>query len=89
MRAHFGIHFFGQVATFAYLTQTMRFAPQFDIAAWPQFSIYNVLVANFWPLYWVARLIDPLRLDHFYWRVFEVAAARAADLHHFAQSVSG
>ena len=89
MRAHFGIHFFGQVATFVYLTQTMRFAPQFDIAAWPQFSIYNVLVANFWPVYWVARLIDPLKLDRFYWRVFEVAAARAGDLHHFAQSVIG
>jgi len=89
MRAHFGIHFLGQVGTFVYLTQTMRFAPEFDAAVWPQFSIYNLLVANFWPLYWLARLIDPLRLDRVYWHVFDVAAARAADIYHIAQVFNG
>jgi hypothetical protein len=89
MRIHFGLHFFGQVATFAYLTLTMQHAPQFHVAAWPQFSIYNLLVANLWPLYWLAHFIDPLRLNGAYWRVFEIAAARAADLHHIAQYFSG
>ena len=89
MRIHFGLHFFGQVATFAYLTLTMQHAPQFHAAAWPQFSIYNLLVANLWPLYWVAHFIDPLRLNGAYWRVFEVSAARAADLHHIVQYFGG
>jgi hypothetical protein len=89
MRAHIGLHFFGQVGTFVYLTQTMRYAPEFDIAAWPQFSVYNLLVANFWPLYWVGRLVDPLKLDRAYWHVFEVAAARAADAYHIVQAFSG
>jgi hypothetical protein len=89
MRLHFGLHFFGQVATFAYLTLTMQQAPQFHAAAWPQFSIYNLVVANLWPLYWVAHFIDPLRLNGAYWRVFEVSAARAADLHHIVQYLAG
>jgi hypothetical protein len=56
---------------------------------WPQFSIYNLVVANLWPLYWVAHFIDPLRLNGAYWRVFEVSAARAADLHHIVQYFAG
>ena len=89
MRAYFGLHFLGQVGTFMYLTQTMRFAPEFDFAAWPQFSVYNLLVANFWPLYWVAYLIDPLKLNRAYWHVFEVAALRVADLYQIAQVFGG
>ena len=56
-------------------------APEFNIEAWPEFSIYNAFVANLWPVYWVARLIDPLKLDQVYWDVFEGAAARAAEIH--------
>jgi hypothetical protein len=80
MRLHFGIHFLGQIGTFMWLTETMRAAPELDIAAWPEFSIYNALVANLWPVYWLAKLIDPLKLDQFYWGAFDVAAARAAEV---------
>jgi len=67
----------------------MQHAPQFNAAAWPQFSIYNLLVANLWPLYWVAHFIDPLKLNGAYWRVFEVSAAGATDLHHIVQYFGG
>lgn len=80
MRLHFGIHLLGQLGTFTWLTESMRTAPQLDIGTWPEFSIYNALVANAWPAYWLARLIDPLKLDQFYWRVFENAAARVAEI---------
>jgi hypothetical protein len=89
MRAPIGLHFLGQTGTFVYLTQTMRFAPEFDIAAWPQFSVYNLLVANFWPVYWAAHLWDSARLDRAYWHVFDVAATRATEMAHFAQAAFG
>lgn len=85
MRAPIGLHFLGQMGTFVYLTQTMRFAPEFDIAAWPQFSVYNLLVANFWPVYWAVHLWDSARMDRIYWHVFDLAAARATEMAHFAQ----
>ena len=79
MRAHFGGYFFGQVGTFIYLTEAMRAAPKFDVAFWPQFSLFNLLVANFWPLYWVGYFVDHAKLDEIYWHVYEVAQARALD----------
>ena len=85
MRAHFGGYFFGQVGTFAYLVHSMGQAAQFNIADWPQFSIYNLVVANFWPLYWLVYFVDPTKLDATYWHVYEVARARAADFIGFVQ----
>jgi hypothetical protein len=89
MRAPIGLHFLGQTGTFVYLTQTMRLAPEFDVAAWPQFSVYNLLVANFWPLYWVAHILDSGRASRVYWQVFDVAAARAAEIAHLALRIFG
>jgi hypothetical protein len=86
MRAPIGLHFLGQTGTFVYLTQTMRFAPEFDVTAWPQFSVYNLLVANFWPVYWAIHILDAARLNRIYWHVFDVAAARATELAHFAHA---
>jgi len=80
MRFQFAIHFLGQLGTFVWLTESMRAAPEFDIAAWPVFSIYNALVANLWPVYWLARIIDPLKLDQAYWDVFEGIAGRAGEI---------
>lgn len=80
MRAHFGGYFIGQVVTFMYLTETMKEAPEFDASLWPQFSLFNLLVANFWPLYWVGYFIDKVRLDQIYWHVYEVAQARVGDV---------
>jgi hypothetical protein len=88
MRPHFGGYFFGQVGTFMYLVQTMKNAPQFDMATWPQFSLFNLLVANFWPLYWVAYFIDKTKLNNVYWHVYVVAAARAADVIALAQHLA-
>ena len=80
MRAHFGGYFLGQIATFGYLTEVMKGAPEFDLGLWPQFSLYNLLVANFWPLYWVGHFVDKVKVDKVYWHVFEVAHSRAADV---------
>ena len=89
MRAHFGGYFIGQVVTFMYLTETMKEAPEFDASLWPQFSLFNLLVANFWPLYWVGYLFDKVKLDQMYWHIYDVAQARAADalaiVHYFAR----
>ena len=81
MRLFLGIHFLGQIGTFTWLIESLRAAPELDVTAWPEFSIYNALVANLWPAYWLARFIDPLKLDQVYWGVFEDAAARAAEIH--------
>ena len=80
MRGHFGGYFFGQVATFLYLTWVMKNAPEFDLGLWPQFSLYNLLIANFWPLYWVGYFVDKAKADQLYWHVFAVAQARATDM---------
>jgi hypothetical protein len=85
MRGRFGGYFFGQVATFVYLTEAMRTAPQFQIETWPQFSLYNLLVANFWPLYWVAHLVDAAKVDEAYWHVYAVAESRAGEVIHLVQ----
>jgi len=82
MRLPFGIHLLGQIGTFMWLTESARAAPELDIAAWPEFSIYNALVANLWPIYWLAKLIDPLKLDRVYWQMFDSLAARAAEVQH-------
>jgi hypothetical protein len=80
-----GLYFLGQVATFAYLTETMRAAPEFDIAGWPQFSIYNLLVANFWPVYWAAYYFDHAKLDRIYWHIYEIAQMRAGEVSQILQ----
>jgi hypothetical protein len=85
MRAHFGGYFFGQVGTFVYLLQSMGPSAQFDAASWPSFSVYNLVVANFWPLYWFVHFVDDEKLDAAYWHVYEVAQARVADVLNFIQ----
>jgi hypothetical protein len=89
MRLHFGIHFLGQIGTFMWLTESMRAAPQLDITAWPEFSIYNAVVANLWPVYWLARVIDPLKLDQVYWQMFDAVAARVAEIQQAVVLFSG
>lgn len=84
----FGGYFLGQLATFIYLVETLGRSGQFDPMNWPQFSAYNVVVANFWPLYWVARLVDPAKVDAAYWHVYDVAQARVGDVVHIAQVFS-
>ncbi|MCH8858411.1 MAG: hypothetical protein IID54_02385 [Proteobacteria bacterium] len=78
MRAHLGGYFFGQIATFMYLLQSMGQLGQFDVAQWPQFSVYNLVVANFWPAYWLAHFIDRSKLDEAYWHVYDVAQAQVS-----------
>ena len=80
MRAHFGGYFFGQTGTFMYLVGHAGQVAHFDPAQWPQFSVYNLIVANFWPLYWVAHFIDPLKLDETYWHVYGVAQVQVGGL---------
>ena len=88
MRGRFGGYFFGQVGTFVYLVEAMRSAPQFQIDAWPQFALYNLLVANFWPMYWVAHLVDPVKVEEAYWHVYEVAESRAGDVIQIVQMLT-
>ena len=73
MRAHFGGYFLGQAGTFVYLTSTVQAAPQFDANFWPQMSLYNLLVANFWPLYWAGHFFDKAKLQDAYWHTFDAA----------------
>ena len=80
MRGHFGVYFFVHVGTFVFLTETLKKAPEFNVDLWPQFSLYNLLVSNFWPLYWVGYFVDRTKLDGMYWHVYEVAQARAVDV---------
>jgi len=82
MRAHFGGYFLGQAVTFVYLTSAAQATPQFDAQFWPQLSLYNLLVANFWPLYWLGHILDRPKLDAAYWHVFEIARDRATELYH-------
>jgi hypothetical protein len=79
MRAHFGGYFFGQVLTFIYLLQSMSQPVPLDAASWPQFSVYNLVVANFWPFYWVIYFVDSEKLDDTYWQVYDVAQVRVAE----------
>ena len=81
----FGGYFLGQLATFGYLVETMGRVSTFNAANWPQFSAYNLVVANFWPLYWVAHVVEPAKLDAAYWHVYNVAQARVADFVQLAQ----
>jgi hypothetical protein len=89
MRAHFGGYFFGQVATFIYLTQVMQTEQMFNPAQWPQFSLYNLLVANFWPLYWVAHVLDDAKVNETYWHIFTVAQDKVAGVFHLVAMLSG
>ncbi len=75
-----GGHFIGQAATFVYLTSAAQAAPEFHQQFWPQLSLYNLLVANFWPLYWLGHILDGAKLNEAYWHVFDVARDRATDL---------
>lgn len=88
MRGRFGGYFFGQVATFVYLTEAMRTAPQFQVESWPTFSLYNLLVANFWPMYWVGHLVDAAKVDEAYWHVYAVAESRAGDVIQMVQMLT-
>ena len=76
----FGIQFLGQGVTFVYLTQAARQMPGFNADLWPQFSIYNFLVANFWPVYWIGFAIDRARAVTIYRHVFAIAYERAGDI---------
>jgi len=67
----------------------MAGAAQFNIEQWPQFSVYNLVVANFWPIYWVVYFVDSTKLDATYWRIYDVAQQRVADLMIYYQYVSG
>jgi hypothetical protein len=78
MRARFGGYFLGQVGTFVYLIGAMKDSPQFDHRFWPGFSLYNLVVANFWPFYWLGYFIDRMKLDQIYWQVYEVTQPWAA-----------
>ena len=89
MRGLFGGQFVGQAATFVYLTQASQSGPAFDIALWPQFSIYNFLIANFWPLYWIGFAIDRAKVKDTYWHVFAIAHDRAGDVFHLMQLMVG
>ncbi|MEY4879170.1 MAG: hypothetical protein RJB62_639 [Pseudomonadota bacterium] len=86
MRAHFGGYFLGQVATFVYLLQSMAPAAELDAASWPQFSVYNLVVANFWPLYWLVHFVDREKLDAAYWEVYAAAEGSVAQVLGFFQS---
>ena len=84
----FGGYFLGQLATFGYLVETMGKATTFDVVHWPQFSVYNLVIANFWPLYWVAHFVDAAKVDAAYWHVYDVAQARVTDVVQLAQAFS-
>lgn len=73
----FGAQFLGQAATFVYLNQA---TPGVSAALWPQYAIYNFLVANFWPLYWIGFAIDRAQTRHIYSRIFEIGHGRAHDI---------
>lgn len=89
MRAHFGGYFFGQVATFVWLTQAMQAGRAFTPESWPQFSLYNLLVANLWPIYWIAYVLDPEKLDELYWKVYATAEGRAGEMFALLNLVTG
>ena len=76
----FGIQFLGQGVTFVYLTQAAQQMPGFSADLWPQFSIYNFLVANFWPVYWIGFVMDRARVVTIYRHVFVIAHDRAGDV---------
>ena len=76
----FGFQFLGQGITFIYLSLMLPGTLGFNPAFWPQISIYNFFVANFWPIYWVGFVIDRAKCKAIYWHVFTVAHARAGDV---------
>ena len=81
----FGIQFLGQGATFVYLTQAAQEMPGFSARLWAQFSVYNFLVANFWPVYWIGFAMDRARAQAIYRHVFVIAHDRAGDILSLAQ----
>jgi hypothetical protein len=85
----FGIQILGQGATFIYLTQASQEMPNFSPAMWPQFSIYNFLIANFWPVYWIGFAMDRARSQQIYRHVFEIAHERAGDISSLIQMMIG
>jgi hypothetical protein len=89
IRAPFGSYFLGQLGTFVYLVESMGRAERFNIADWPQFSIYNLVVANFWPIYWVVYFVDAVKLQEVYWHVYEVAQMRGAEVASIVRYFSG
>ncbi len=54
--------------------------PGFSAGLWPQFSVYNFLVANFWPIYWIGYAMDRARAQVIYRHVFAIAHDRAGDI---------
>jgi hypothetical protein len=85
----FGGQFLGQAVTFVYLTQTGQTGPGFNATLWPQFSLYNFLIANFWPIYWIGFAIDRAKLKTTYWHIFAVAHERAGDVLHLVKMLIG
>ena len=84
-----GGHFLGQAGTFVYLTSAAQAAPQFDAHFWPQLSLYNLLVANFWPLYWLGHILDGAKIEEAYWHIFDIARDRATDVFAFFGVMTG
>jgi hypothetical protein len=76
----FGGQFLGQAATFVYLTQASPTVANFSPVLGPQFSIYNFLVASFWPIYWIGFALDRAKTQAIYGHVFTIAHERAAEL---------
>jgi hypothetical protein len=89
IRAPLGSYFLGQLGTFVYLVEYMGRGSQFHIEEWPQFSIYNLVVANFWPVYWVVYFVDAAKLQQIYWHVYEVAQMRGAEVAAIVNYLSG
>jgi hypothetical protein len=80
MFAQLGSYFLGHLATFIYLTQAVQKSDQFAVSEWPQMSLYNFLVAKFWPVYWIAYVLDEMQLQATYWRIYGVAQEEVAKL---------
>lgn len=89
VRARFGAYFFGQVATFMYLTESMSHAERFNVDFWPQFSAFNLVVSNFWPLYWLGYFMDRTKLDEAYWGFYEGAQVYVTEAYQLFQGLAG
>jgi len=83
----FGMQFLGQAVTFVYLTQATQNLADFKPGLWPQFSIYNFLVSNFWPVYWIGFAINRVKTREIYGHIFSIAHGRAADLFGFVHTM--
>src|SRR5262249_1644637 len=85
----FGGQFLGQAVTFVYLTQAGQAGGGFSASLWPQFSLYNFVVANFWPIYWIGFAIDRAAGKSTDLHGFAVAQDRAGDVLHLVKTMIG